>query len=316
MAWFLYFQEKPLQRVWIIYVYSEAIAPARMFKKVLFIALIVCGGISAFSQEFVYDLYGFRLGQYREAASNELGAPHQSGKFEDNSEFEYFLLMPDTSLYMIIEYAADHPNVIWSLRITGTSKKTALDFFGLKFGMSEKQVEKKIGKPDNIMKDDNFGIRWDYPYANYTIGMVGGKLNTIKIKSLISTRTPKLYEHPDLVKMYDKLSSDDNKLVAEAVLPSIKITYVGKEYYFKRSLKTEIITDDSKVFNKLREFAKGLDRINVDDPSQYAEDVQYDKASDPLPMIKVWAGHHYKEIVFRYVNGEFKISRITVETTY
>jgi len=99
-------------------------------------------------QTIVTDLYGFRLGQYRETATNELGKPFLQDKFEDDFEYEVFLVKPDTSLYMVFEYAAGQTDIIWSIQISGSNTTVDIDFKGLRLGTDKKQVERILGKPE------------------------------------------------------------------------------------------------------------------------------------------------------------------------
>jgi hypothetical protein len=71
------------------------------------------------AQDFMTDLYGFRLGQYRVVPKNELGEIIQQGKFDDGFEYEIFLVEPDSSVYLIFEYPDYDTNIIWSIQITG-----------------------------------------------------------------------------------------------------------------------------------------------------------------------------------------------------
>jgi hypothetical protein len=70
-------------------------------KKLLFI-FIVLFAANANAQQFYTNLFGFRIGQYREAAKTQLGKPFKSGKFDDGFEYEAFPLNPDKSLYMFL----------------------------------------------------------------------------------------------------------------------------------------------------------------------------------------------------------------------
>jgi hypothetical protein len=72
------------------------------------------------SQLFQSDLNGFRLGQFREVPKNEIKTILQKDKVEDGYEYENYLIEPDTSVYMIFEYAKTDLNIIWSIQSTGS----------------------------------------------------------------------------------------------------------------------------------------------------------------------------------------------------
>jgi len=262
-------------------------------------------------QTIVTDLYGFRLGQYRKTATNELGKPVLKDKFEDNSEYEVFLVKPDTSLYMVFEYAAGQTNIIWSIQISGIDTTVDIDFKGLRFGTDKKQIEQILGKPD--MKEDlgNYGERWNYKKANYSIEISkSGKLSSVKIEDINSDNRQdisKILKFEDIVKL---MNSNKNAEIGSVLAPGIEIYYKGKALSFEKSLKTEIQTDYSKIFQTIREISKGLEKINISDPNSYEESMRLVIGQNPKHVIKIKTGHTIKEIVFDYMNGQYLIWEI------
>src|SRR5258708_26910379 len=113
--------------------------------KKIFCFFILLLAFESQAQQYVDVLYGFKLGQVRVSATNELGKPIQSGRFDDGYEYEMFLLKPDSSLYMIFEYTAEHKDIIWSLQVTGSNSKTEIGFRDLSLGVDEVRMEKIFG---------------------------------------------------------------------------------------------------------------------------------------------------------------------------
>ena len=125
--------------------------------------------LEANGQTTITDLNGFKIGQYRETATNEFGKPIQQDKFEDGFEYEVFIVNPDSSLYMVFEYAAGHTDLIWSIQISGINNTKDIGFKGLKLGIDKKEVERILGKPNKKDNIGEYGERWSFDKTNYTV---------------------------------------------------------------------------------------------------------------------------------------------------
>jgi len=265
-------------------------------------------------QTFVTELYGFRLGQYRETATNELGKPFQQEKFDDDFEYEVFLLKPDTSLYMVLEYAKGQTDIIWSIQISGDNTITDIGFKGFKLGIDKKQVEKVLGKPNR--KDDigDYGEKWTYEETNYSVEISkNGKLSSVKIMDTYSNETPNVNKLPKFENIIKLLSSKNNAEIARILAPGIEIYHKDQTLFFRKSLKTEIETDYSKIFQTIREISKGLNKINTSDLNSYEENMRIIVGQNPKHVIKIKIGHTIKEIVFDYINGQYLIWEINAQ---
>ena len=265
-------------------------------------------------QTIVTDLYGFRLGQYRETATNEFGKPFQQDKFEDDFEYEVFLLKPDTSLYIVFEYAAEKTDIIWSIQISGNNPTTDIGFKGFRLGIEKKQVEKILGKPDS--KDDlgDYGEKWTYEKTNYSIEISkSGKLSSVKIMDTYSNETPDANKLPKFENIIKLLSSRNNADIARILDPGIEIYYKDQTLFFGKSLKTEIETDYSKIFQTIRKISNGLNKINTSDINSYEENMRLTLGQNTNHVIKIKTGHIIKEIVFEYINGQYLIWEINAQ---
>jgi len=265
-------------------------------------------------QTIVTDLYGFRLGQYRETATNELGKPFLQDKFEDDFEYEVFLVKPDTSLYMVFEYAAGQTDIIWSIQISGSNTTVDIDFKGLRLGTDKKQVERILGKPDIKEDAGDYGERWSYEKTNYSIEISeSGKLSSIKIKDIYLGSSPDISKIPKFENIVKLMKSNKNAEIGNILAPGIEIYYKDKTLFFEKSLKTEIKTDYSKIFQTIREISKGLEKINTSDLNSYEENMRLVLGQNTKHVIKIKTGHTIKEIVFDYINGQYLIWEINAQ---
>lgn len=265
-------------------------------------------------QTTITDLNGFRIGQYRETATNEFGKPFQQNKFDDGFEYEVFIIKPDTSLYMVFEYAAGHTDIIWSIQVSGSNKTEDIGFKGLKLGLDKKEVERVLGKPDK--KDDmgDYGEKWSYYKTNYSVEISkSGKLSSVKITDNYSSNTPDVNKLPKFDNVVKLLSSKNNADIVSILAPGVEIYYQDQTMFFSKSLKTEIETDYSKIFQTIREISRGLEKIKTSDESSYEENIRVELGQNPKHVIKIKTGHAIKEIVFDYINGQYLIWEINAQ---
>lgn len=256
------------------------------------------------------ELNGFLLGQYREVATNELGKPFQQNIYEDGFEQEIFLLKPDTSLYMVFEYAAGRTDVIWSIQISGSASTGEIAFKGLKLGLDQKQVQQVLGKPDHTEDIGEYGQRWAYEKENYSVEISkSGKLSSVKITDTYSGQTPDVNKLPKWENVFKSLNSKNNGDIAAVLAPGAEIYYKDQTLFFARSVRTEIEIDHSKVFQTIREISKGLNQINTSDENAFEENMRLSMGHSTKHVIKIKKGH-IKEIVFDYINGQYLIWEI------
>lgn len=262
-------------------------------------------------QTIVTDLYGFQLGQYRETATNEFGKPLQQDRLDDGFEYEIFLVKPDTSLYMVFEYAPGLINVIWSIQISGNNATTDIGFKGLKLGIDETQVQQVLGAPDDKEDIGDYGEKWSYEKTNYSVEISkSGILSSVKITDTYSGDSPDVSKLPRFKDVIKLLNSKDNSEMATVLAPGLEIYYKDKTIYFGKSIKTEIETDDSKIFQTIREISKGLNKIDLSDENSYEENMRIALGQNPKHVVKIKTGHTIKEIVFDYINGQYLIWEI------
>jgi len=268
----------------------------------------------AIGQSFYTDLYGFKLGQYRETAKNELGNPIQYGKFDDGFVYEAYLLKPDTSLYIIFEYAARDTNIIWSIQVSGSNSTTDVGFKNATLGIDKIQTEKLFGKPTSIEDIGDYGNKWDYDKTNFSLEVnTKGKLSSIKVldnSGELFPNGPDLKKIPSFDDIRIILSSNNNEEILKLLSGDIEVYKNDSTYYFKKSFKTEQNTDYSKMISLIKEIAKDLSTVNTKSIDEYEENMRLTYGEDTKHVIKIKKGHVIKEIVFKYYGGQYLIYEI------
>jgi len=277
--------------------------------------LLITIATSAFGQEIVTDLNGFRLGQYRDVPKNELKTILQQNTFEDGFEYEIYPVEKDTSVYMIFEYANYDLQTIWSIQLTGIKKGFDCSFKGLKLGMSEKEIEVNLGKPSLIEDAGEYGKKWVYNNTNFTLEISpNGTLGGIKIIDM----SHNFFPNPDLTKIppfnqYTGIfKSNNRKEISELLAPGIEIYKNDSVYFFKNSLAKEIETDQSKIFKLVDEISDKLEKINPKDTLQYEENMRLSLGQDTKHVAKFKLNNIYSEIVFKYMFGRYVIWEIKI----
>jgi hypothetical protein len=276
----------------------------------LFILLLSIISTVSCAQEIVLDLNGFRLGQFRSVPENELKTVLQQDKFEDGFEYEIYLFEPDTSVYMIFEYADYDLQTIWSIQVTGSKQRFDCSFKGLKLGMSVKEIISIMGKPSSIEDAGEYGKKWIYGNTNYTLEVTpNGDLGGIKIidMSFDFFPEPDLKKIPSFDDYTEILKSKNRKTISELLAPSIEIYKNDSVYLFVKSIDTEVKNDNSGVFNLIDEMSTIISNINPKDTLQYEENVRLALGNSPMHVAKFNVKKKYHEIVFKYMFGRYLI---------
>ncbi len=268
----------------------------------------------SWGQNIVTDLNGFRLGQFRETTSNEFGQLFEQGRYDDGYEYDAYLIEPDTSIYVIFQYTPENPEVIWSIQISGSPSTLDIGFKGLQLGIEKEKVEQVLGKPDHQEDIGRYGEKWSYDNANYTVEILPtGKLSSVKIIDTYSSNVPDASKLPKFETVVKLLGSKNNADIAEILAPGIEIYYKDQTLFFGKSLKSEIATDHSKIFQTIRELSKGLNKIDTSDEYSYEENMRFSEDPKIKHVVKIKTGHAIKEIVFDYINGKYLIWEILAQ---
>jgi hypothetical protein len=274
------------------------------------LTLLIAIPILCNAQEFVTELNGFKLGQFREVPSNEFNTFFQSDKFEDGFEYEAFIINPDSTVYMIFEYAPSDLNINWSIQVTGSKVGYDCHFKNLKLGMSSKEVTKILGKPSSIEDAGEYGKRWEYENTNYSLEInPQGKLSSIKIIDQSDEFYPNidLRTIPDFAQYSKILQSNDKKMISELLAPDIEIYKNDTTYSFKYSFDNEIENDNSELFQRIGEMSILIDQINPIDTLQYEENIRLVLHQNPMHVAKFHVNENFSEIVFKWRFGHYLI---------
>ena len=264
-------------------------------------------------QQFYPELYGFKLGQYREAAKKEFGKPIKYGKFEDGFIYEAFLLKPDSSLHIVFEYAAKDTNVIWSIQVSGKNNNTDLGFRNLKLGINKAQAEEFLGKPSSSEDIGEYGQRLVFNKTNFSVELnTKGKLSSVKILNNSNELFPKqdFEKLPTFEKIQRILNTGTNKEILYLLSGDLEIYYKEGIYSFQKSFKTEEKTDYSKIISLIRKISNDLTTVNTKNNKEYIESIRIVEGEDSKRVMKFIKGHTIKEIVFKYYGGQYLIYEI------
>lgn len=257
------------------------------------------------------DILGYQLGQFREAISMEYANPVKSERYEDGYEYEIYLVRPDTSAYLMVEYAPNRTDVIWSLQLSGKNNRVETGFKNLKLGDEMGRVLEVLGEPSSKKSIGAYGEQWNYDSTNYSIEIsIDGKLSSIKIRDLGMDELPNVNEVPSFETFLKKINVDSHVELAQFLAPGIEVNVDGKLYFFKRSIKREIESDFSEVFSILKKLRVGLNKINTKDKNVYEESMRLTMGHNPKHVIKIKKNHPIREIVLEYTNGEYLIWEI------
>jgi hypothetical protein len=267
------------------------------------------------AQEFVTDLNGFRIGQFREVPKNHFVKAFQSEKFEDGYEYEAFIINRDSTVYMIFEYAPSDLYIIWSIQVTGSENGYDCHFKGLKLGMPAKEVIKILGKPESIEDAGEYGKRWEYANTNYSLEInPNGKLSSIKIIDNSDSFFPNidLGKLPKFAEYSQIFGSGNRNQISELLAPDVEIYKDNSTYSFTYSIETEVKNDNSKLFSLLNEMAQVLKQINPNDSLQYEENVRLVLHQNPMHVAKFRLNNNYSEVVFKWRFGRYLIWEIKI----
>ena len=269
---------------------------------------------AAFAQEMETELNGFRLGQYREVPRNELKTIIKQGKYEDGFEYEAYAVLADQSVYMVFEYAASNLETIWSIQLAGTKQGYDCRFRGLKLGMPSKEVEQILGKPPSIEDAGEYGKRWEYPKASFSVEITPEEiLGSVKIMDtfppFVSTDISKI---PSFDKYSGVLKSRNRSAISELLAPNVEIYKGDSTIFFKRSMANEIKNDSSGIFKLLDEVGAALMKADLR-KAGYEENMRMQEGSDPLHVAKFKSSDKLSEIVFKYMFGKYLIWEIRLK---
>jgi hypothetical protein len=281
--------------------------------------LIMVAALNARGQQFYTNLYGFRLGQYREATRNQLGLPFKAGKEDDGFEYEAFLL-PGKVGYVAFEYAANDTKRIWSIQFTGTSSSIDPGFKNLRLGMDPTEVGKLLERKISVTVKDigEYGNLLSYDKTNLSVEInKNHKLSSIKIldnSNDIYPGAPDVKKIPAFEKIQKTLTSNDNAEILTLLAGDVEVYYKGHTYSFKKSFSNEQSTDYSQVLSTIKTISKDLLTVNTKNPDVYEENIRLKMGENPQHVIKLKKGHLIKEIVLKYFGGQYYIYEIVTDS--
>ena len=286
-----------------------------MTRKILILTVFLTSTIFAFSQETVSELFGFKIHQYKEVVTNEFGKPYKVNKFDDGFVSEIFLLKEDKSAYIIFEYPSWNKEIIFSIQIYGAFEDIDPKFRDLKMGMPENEIIKKIGKPTNSKDIGEYGKMLEYQNTNYSFEIdKKGKLSSIKILDNYNELYPKpnIEKIPTFETIKKILTSDNPEKISKFLSPELEIYLNDKTLFFKYAWEKEIKEDKSKIYAKIKELVKGIEKFDYKNEKNYEENMRLTIGENPKHVLKFKKGFKIKEIVMKWEDGNYVIWEIKI----
>lgn len=281
-----------------------------MKKIILVLTLLI--SFNGISQDLVNELNGFKLNQFREAPTSEYKKPLQKRTFDDGFEFELFLLKPDSTAYMIFEYANWDKNIIWSIQLFGDDENLNPNFKNLKMGMSKENLIKEIGQPSSIKSVGKYGEMLEYDNANYSFEInTKNRLSSIKIKELYSEYfpEPKLEKIPAFNSILESLQGD-NQEISEILSPGLEVYQNDEIIFFENSWQNEIENDLSGIYSLIRESIVGLEKVDSSNIDEYEENMRLTLNQNIKHVLKFKKHPKIQEIVMKWEFGKYLIWEI------
>lgn len=284
-----------------------------MKKIILVLTLLIT--FNGVSQDLVNELNGFKLKQFRDVPTTEFKKPLQKEIYDDGFEYELFLLKPDSTAYMIFEYADWDKNIIWSIQLYGDDEHLNPNFKNLKMGMSKENLIKEIGQPSNVKNVGEYGEMLEYDNANYSFEInTKNRLSSIKINDLYSEYypKPKVEEIPSFESVLKTLKSDNQK-ISEILSPSLEVYKNDETIYFKNSWQNEIENDVSGIYSLIKESIVGLEKVETSNIDEYEENMRLTFNQDIKHVLKFKKHPKIEEIVLKWELGKYLIWEIKLK---
>lgn len=267
------------------------------------------------SIDLVNELYGFKLNQFKEVPINELGKPLEQGYFDDGFRYEFYLINPDSSAYVVFEYSNLDQHILNSIQVNSKDENIVLGFKGLKFGMTSDEVISKLGPPSSKEDTGIHGYRWEYDSSNYSIEInPEGLLSSVKILEEYPIFYPKvdITKIPSL-KTVTKALQSNNKEMSAILSPGLEVYKGEKLLFFQHSWKHEIEDDKSSIYAVLREAAKGLEKVSPNNMEEYEENMRMVFNQDTKHVLKFKKHEYIEEIVMNWEFGRYLIWEVRLK---
>lgn len=254
------------------------------------------------------ELYGFRVGQYREVVLNELGKPAQTQVQKDSSKTDFYYLSRDSSTYVAFQYLPAKPSEIYAIQLSG--KSSPRNFYGINLGENEKSVSRIFGRPDTIMVqefNDEKASVWDYDRLHMSILLRKDKVESIRIWDLYVKDASQLQSLEDILKT---VASGDKGRIADVLSPGLEVYYCGKIVKWKNSFYKDVYLERSTMMDLIINQEYGLITLARKKDLTYEENLRFIAKVGTYPVYKFKKGELLEEIVLDYQQGRYKIWEI------
>ncbi len=128
------------------------------------------------------ELFGFRLGQYKDVVTNELGEPSQSEITEDSTIVDFYYISKDSSTYVEFQYLSSKQKEINAIQLS--ENKSQRSFYGIHLGDKENKLISTFGKADTTLTQefhDKKAVTWRYDKLNLSVLIIGDNIESLRI---------------------------------------------------------------------------------------------------------------------------------------
>ncbi|MBL7873889.1 MAG: hypothetical protein JNM78_19905 [Cyclobacteriaceae bacterium] len=255
------------------------------------------------------ELFGFRLGQYKDVVTNELGEPSQTQVMEDSTLVDFYYISKDSSTYMAFQYLPSKQKEINAIQLSGN--KTQRSFYGIHLGDKEKKLNSTFGKADTILTqkfNNKKAETWRYNKLNLSILLVNRKVKSLRIWD----DTPqKDYNHPTINELLEVIKTNDKSKIADILSPGLEVYYCEKVITWKNSFYKDIYQEKASVFDFITNTDYGL--ASLIGKKSFAPDLSLRVINGigTFPVYKFSEESLITEIVLNFQQGKYKIWEVT-----
>ena len=254
------------------------------------------------------ELFGFRLGQYKNVVINELGQPSGSQELADSTLVDFYYVSPDSSTYVGFQYLATQGNPIYAIQLSG--KEADRKFYGLSLGDNDEKVKSVFGKPDTILSqgfDDKRAIAWKYEKLNLSILFINDKVESFKIWDDYEQKD---YNHPTIEELLAIVKTSNKSKIADMLSPGLEIYYCGNVITWKNSFAKDIYLEKASVMDFITNEDYGLATLIRKKTLVHDLTIRFVAGTGTFPVYKFPNEKLISELVLKYEQGRYKIWEI------
>ena len=254
------------------------------------------------------ELFGFRLGQYKNVVTNELGHPSQTKVMDDSTLIDFYYISKDSSTYIGFQYLPSKPKEINAIQLSGT--ETQRPFYGINLNDNENKIISVFGKPDTLLTQD-FNDKdvkiWKYIKLNLSILFRDKQVESIRIWDDYERKD---YNHPTIEQLLEIIKTKDKGKIANILSPGLEIYYCDKIITWKNSFHKDIYLEKASVMDFITNDDYGLTTLNNKKNLEHDLNLRVVTGTGTFPVYKFPKENLISELVLNYEQGRYKIWEI------